>query len=80
MDDSTDHVDEDVAFSIQKEVHAIADKWMARGHCPNCVVINILIGAGVVARDTTEWTEVDTVKAAALPFTAKPEPVHDVSH
>jgi hypothetical protein len=49
------HVTSDDRRDIQLSVHHIAETWIGRGFCPECVVRQIVMGAGAVAQDAVNW-------------------------
>jgi hypothetical protein len=49
------HIESDDARDIQHAIHDIAQKWIARGFCSECVVSQIIMGASVVAQDAVSW-------------------------
>jgi hypothetical protein len=53
--DRPKHVTSDDTRDIQLSVHEIAQTWLRRGFCPDCVVRQIIIGASCVAQDASKW-------------------------
>lgn len=53
------HATSDNGRDIQLAVHKIAETWMRRGFCANCVVRQIIIGASAVAQDARNWSAGD---------------------
>jgi hypothetical protein len=49
------HVTSDNGRDIQLAVHEIAQTWIQRGFCPECVVRQIIIGVSGVAQDAGQW-------------------------
>ena len=50
-----EHVTPDDGRSIQLSVHEIAQAWIRRGFCPECIVRQVIIGASAVAQDARSW-------------------------
>ena len=50
-----EHVTSDDGRDIQLAVHEIAQTWIGRGYCPDCVARQIIIGASCVAQDARHW-------------------------
>ena len=51
-----EHVTSEDGRSIQLSVHEIAQTWIGRGFCPECIVRQIVIGASAVAQDARNWS------------------------
>ena len=69
-----EHVTADDGRSIQLSVHEIAQTWIKRGFCPECVVRQIIIGASAVAQDARSWPAEAVHEAVEDAFSA------DASH
>jgi hypothetical protein len=57
--------DSDAARDIQLAVHAIMYDFVARGFCPECVMLHIATGANVVAREHRCSTYIECRAATA---------------
>jgi hypothetical protein len=73
------HVSSDDGRTIQMSIHEIAQSWMRRGFCMDCVVRQIIIGASVVAQDARRWParEVHAVVDDAFDTTSTKHIRHD---
>lgn len=50
-----EHVTSENSRDIQLAVHEIAQSWINRGFCPDCVIRQVVIGASCVAQDARKW-------------------------
>ena len=51
-----EHVTSANGREIQLAIHEIAQTWIGRGFCSECIVRQIILGASCVAQDARNWS------------------------